>query len=148
MRQLKVIEQIQAASDKLGTSCLIFSLLLFRLSKVFATVQSHISIWSCWFHFSSNSDPCEYNQTSPDFIKSNLCHNSCPIFIDLKGMLVRTLVKNKPIKLAPGKTVYIGDDPSMAGKHDNLIVIDSRKFAAKLRRGDKITFNYVKSSWW
>ena len=35
---VKVIEQIQAASDELGTSCLIFSLLLFRLSKVFATV--------------------------------------------------------------------------------------------------------------
>lgn len=67
---------------------------------------------------------------------------SCPIFIDLKGMLVRTLVKNKPVKLVPGKSVFIGDDPSMAGKHENLIIIDSRKFAAKLNRGDKITFNY------
>ena len=87
---VKVIEQIQAASDELGTSC--------------------------------------------------------PIFIDLKGMLVRTLVKNKPIKLAPGKTVYIGDDPSMAGKHDNLIsssltVVNSQSNSEEAIKSHSITLS-------
>ena len=67
---------------------------------------------------------------------------SCPIFIDLKGMLIRTLVENKPIELAPGVPIYITDDPALAGKYDNLFVIDSPGFAAKLRKGDKITLNY------
>ena len=30
----------------------------------------------------------------------------------------------------------------MAGKHKDLIIIDSLKVAGKLRQGDKITFNY------
>ena len=67
---------------------------------------------------------------------------SCPIFIDLKGMLIRTLVQNKPIQLVPGEAIHICDDPALAGKYDNLFVIDSPGFAAKLRAGDKITFNY------
>lgn len=75
-------------------------------------------------------------------IASDELGTSCPIFIDLKGMLVRTLLKNKPIQLVPGKPVYIGDDPSMAGKYENLVIIDCKKFAAKLRKGDKVTFNY------
>jgi len=67
---------------------------------------------------------------------------SCPIFIDLKGMLIRTLVENKDIQLVPGQEIRISDDPSMAGKFDDLFVIDNAKFAAKLRKGDKITLNY------
>ena len=67
---------------------------------------------------------------------------SCPIFIDLKGMLVRTLVNNDSTQLEPGKQVYIGDDPAMAGKHNDLIVLDNKEFAGRLREGDKITFEY------
>ena len=67
---------------------------------------------------------------------------SCPIFIDLKGFLVRTLVENRPIELVPGSEVRISDDPSLAGKHDDLFVIDCPKFAAKLRKGDKVALNY------
>lgn len=68
--------------------------------------------------------------------------NSCPIFIDLKGMLVRTMMETKPIQLQPGQNICISDDTSMAGKFEDLFVIDSPKFAAKLRQGDKITLNY------
>lgn len=67
---------------------------------------------------------------------------SCPIFIDLKGMLIRTLVENRPIEVEPGAEVRISDDPTMAGKYDDLFVIDCSKFAAKLRKGDKVTVNY------
>lgn len=35
---------------------------------------------------------------------------ACPIFIDLKGMLIRTIVQNKPIKLEPGQEIHISDD--------------------------------------
>ena len=66
----------------------------------------------------------------------------CPIWIDLKGMLIRTLVENRPIQLTPGTPIYITDDPALAGKYDNLFVIDSPGFAAKLRQGDKITLDY------
>ena len=38
--------------------------------------------------------------------------------------------------------IHISDDPSIAGMYDDLCVIDCPKFAAKLRVGDKITFNY------
>ena len=57
-------------------------------------------------------------------------------------MLIRTLVENKPIELKPGEPIYITDDPALAGKYDNLCVIDNPGFAAKLRVGDKITLNY------
>ena len=40
-------------------------------------------------------------------------------------MLIRTLVENKPIELAPGVPIYITDDPALAGKYDNLFVIDT-----------------------
>ena len=39
----------------------------------------------------------------------------CPIFIDLKGMLIRTLTNNKRIEIKQGQRVCITDDPSMAG---------------------------------
>lgn len=67
---------------------------------------------------------------------------ACPIFIDLKGMLIRTIVQNKPIKLEPGQEIHISDDAQLAGKYDDLFVIDCPKFAAKLRAGEKITLNY------
>ena len=44
--------------------------------------------------------------------------------------------------MTPGQTIYISDNPELAGKYDNLFVIDSPKFAAKLRQGDKMTLNY------
>ena len=67
---------------------------------------------------------------------------ACPIFIDLKGMLIRSIVPNKPMKLVPGQVVHISDDPRLAGLYSDLFVIDCPKFAAKLRAGDKITLNY------
>ena len=42
----------------------------------------------------------------------------------------------------PGEAIHICDDPALAGKYDNLFVIDSPGFAAKLGIGEKITFNY------
>ena len=57
-------------------------------------------------------------------------------------MLIRTLVENKPIQLVPGTPICITDDPALAGKYDNLFVIDSPGFATKLRSGDKISLNY------
>lgn len=59
--------------------------------------------------------------------------NSCPIFIDLKGMLIRTMMDTKPIQLKPGQKIHISDDTSMSGEFGDLFVIDSPKFAAKLR---------------
>ena len=66
----------------------------------------------------------------------------CPVFIDLKGMLIRTLTTNKRIEIQPGDRICLTDDASMAGYYDDLVVIDCPKFAGKLRSGDKITVNY------
>ena len=44
--------------------------------------------------------------------------------------------------MEPGQTIHISDDSAMAGQFGDLFVIDSPKFAAKLRKGDKITLNY------
>ena len=66
----------------------------------------------------------------------------CPIFIDLKGMLIRTLSSNKPIEIKEGQRVYLTDDPSMVGLYDDLIVIDASNFAGKLAAEDKVILNY------
>lgn len=67
---------------------------------------------------------------------------ACPIFIDLKGMLIMTLKNNCIIDVKKDEEVYIGDDPEMAGKFDDLTILDCPKFAAKLQIGDKIAFEY------
>lgn len=67
---------------------------------------------------------------------------SCPIFIDLKGMLITTLSTNLPIQVEQGETVYISDDAEMAGQYKDLFSIDCPRFSAKLRVGDKITLDY------
>ena len=66
----------------------------------------------------------------------------CPVFIDLKGMLIRTLTTNKRTDIVPGQRICLTDDASMAGLYEDLIAIDCPKFAGKLRPGDKITVNY------
>ena len=44
--------------------------------------------------------------------------------------------------MEPGQEIHISDDAQLAGKYDDLFVIDCPKFAAKLRAGEKITLNY------
>ena len=57
-------------------------------------------------------------------------------------MLYRTLTTNKKVEVKPDAIICVTDDASMAGIYDNLIVIDCKHFAGKLRKGDKITVNY------
>ena len=73
---------------------------------------------------------------------SKQLQHPCPIFIDMKGMLIRTLSTNKEIPIEEGQRVCMTDDPSMVGVYDDLIVIDAKNFAGKLEENDKIIINY------
>ena len=66
----------------------------------------------------------------------------CPIFIDLKGMLIRTLPTNNRIELKVGQRICLTDDADLVGIYDDLVVIDCPQFSGKLREGDKVVINY------
>ena len=66
----------------------------------------------------------------------------CPIFVDLKGMLIRTLPTNNRIELKVGQRICLTDDADLSGVYDDLVVIDCPQFSGKLREGDKVVINY------